>query len=59
MQSELFFSSICFSTLFYFLVFYIHSPDMVEDKINYRKRELVYESIEHIQRFQGLFFFFL
>mmetsp|Transcript_7580 Transcript_7580/g.13216 ORF Transcript_7580/g.13216 Transcript_7580/m.13216 type:complete len:782 (+) Transcript_7580:21-2366(+) len=30
------------------------NPDMVEDKINYRKRELVYESIEHIQRFQAV-----
>jgi hypothetical protein len=31
-----------------------NSPDLVEGSlINYRKRELVYESIEHIQRFQG------
>lgn len=29
------------------------NPDMVDGLINYRKREMVYESIEHIQRFRA------
>ena len=34
------------------------NPDTIDGAINYRKREMVYESIEHIQRFRKFFFIF-